>query len=1130
MLIKIENKNYQIEPNEFPTINHPEYNNLILYKDLGELERLSGFINEIQLEFNLKNLYFFSNSHGGYLPINSSNSFDKIYVISWENRHWDNLKTNINAFNIDNIFLQDNCGIIDNNSLVIDFDNIVTEDMLINNPLIISSKKLKGDYLNYKLWETNYFLNLSSVFIKDFLEKFHYFIKEDIINYDNLINLCIMVKNAGPQFKNMLINNLLYIDQWTILDTGSTDETIEIIKEVLVGKKKGILYEEPFINFKDSRNRLLDLAGTKCKYTIMLDDTYCLKNDLRSFLKEVRSDQFADSFTLFIRSDDTEYGSNRILKSDRNLRYINKIHEVITDKNNVNVVVPIDQSYILDERFDYMEKRTMERKYLDLKLLYEELEEDPNNSRTHYYLAQTYNLLEDYENCFKWFKARVEHPNPGFIQEKYDAAFEMARCANFKLNKPWEECEKYYLQAYELDKSRPESLYFIGIHYYLENNLEVAYKNFKEAFRIGYPIHCQYSLKPTLSYHFLPKFLAKICYTLNDFKLGEQATTLFLEHNNQNADSYEEMISWHNIYQNLNIFNGTISTKELDKPIFCFIIDGGWKPWNGSSINKEGVGGSETWAIEIARGVAKSGKYRVYVFCRCNEEEIFEGVQFYNIEKMYNFINSYKVEHCIISRYSEYIPVVYKSNCKNVYLILHDLGPTGIVIPIEPKLKKVFCLTEWHCKYFLERFSSLQDRTQPLYYGIDHSKFNGLKQRKKYNFIYSSTANRGLLPLLQIWPKLYKKQPKISLDIYCDLDNKWVNNVAKDQVNEIKRLLVQYSNLNIKYHGWVNKQTLANGWKKADIWFYPCIFQETFCLTALEAAINKTLVISNGLAALENTVGERGVLIEGNPMEGEWQERAIEIVEEYLEDTNEKLRLIEENYRWANSLSWEGQANRLIEIVSINEGELDNGKMGNWLDDLPNGSKPVFEAIINYFNNKGNKYNRILEIGVFAGISLIELVRRIDNSIGVGIDQWKNYEEKIQIDNNLIINELSENMEEDKIEEICRKNIIKAGLGERISLRKGNSTDKLIEMIKNNEKYNFIYVDASHLCLDTYSDIVLAWEILEIGGILAIDDYLFNRGRILDSPYEAVNYFLKKNEGKYKILNIGYRVFIEKTN
>ena len=159
-----------------------------------------------------------------------------------------------------------------------------------------------------------------------------------------------------------------------------------------------------------------------------------------------------------------------------------------------------------------MHKRTIDRKQLDIKFLLEELEEDPDDPRSLYYLAQTYSCLEDYKTALFYFLKRIDHPNEGFIQEKVDAAFEAARICNFQLNRNWTECEKLYNIAYDLDNSRPESLYFIGIHYHLKGDNTNSFLYFKKAFEIGYPIHCQYSLKPTLSFYFLPLFFVPLCY------------------------------------------------------------------------------------------------------------------------------------------------------------------------------------------------------------------------------------------------------------------------------------------------------------------------------------------------------------------------------------------------------------------------------------------------------------------------------------------------------------------------------------------------------------------------------------------------------------------------------------------
>jgi len=1148
MIVKIDGNEYQVNDNEFVKIIHDTFTNLLIRDDIGNFERVISLINELAV-LKIDNLIIYNTTHGGFIPVKCSQKYQNVFAIDTNINQIDNITININNFKISNVTLKKYIDNIDNinisSSVFIVSDNDICLDMDFiqeNKPLLLTSK---NDYLinsvyknTFNLTNSHLILYVPDHLLEEFKREFLYFINESgELDYDNLNHLCIMVKNGGPQFEQMLVDNMPFFDRWTILDTGSTDETIDIINRVLVGKKKGELFQEPFINFKDSRNRCLELAGKKCKFITMLDDTYVIEGNLREFLNEVRGDQRSNSFTLYIKSDDTIYGSNRIIKAESELRYVHRIHEVITDKNNINIVIPKEIAIIEDRRFDYMEKRTHERKQLDLKLLFEELEENPQDPRAYYYLAQTYNLLEDYEKSFYYFTKRAEFANSGFVQERVDALFESARIANFKLNKPWSECEELYNKCYKADESRPEALYFIGIHYYLENNYNKAFGYFKKAFEIGFPLHCQYSLKPTLSFHFLPKFLCKICYDLKEYILGLKAAELFLKNNLPNADSYEEVVSWYKIYEKLTIHVEDCIPKVPDKPIFVFHADGGFNNWSGSSILTIGVGGSETYIIEHARYIQKSGLFNVYVFCNCLEEENFEGVIYKPLNHYYSFIKQNYIHTCIVSRYSEYLPVTFKGWTENVYLVVHDLTPSGIIIHLDKKLKKIFCLTEWHVDYFTQIFPSLKNITVPFYYGIDFNKFKNenIMLKEQYKFIYSSFPNRGLLQLLQMWPKIYEFQPQASLHIYCDIDGKWVNQVQGEMMNKIRQLFIEYgvqqNKMNIHYHGWVNKKVLAESWLTADIWFYPCTFAETFCLTALEAALTKTLVITNNLAALQNTVGHRGVVIKGEPMEIEWQEMALLKIKKYLDPENIHLKneLIERNYEWASNLSWSLQAKKLLDEHILHE-KLEYKGMYNWTNDLPFGHKKFFLEAIQYFNNNypkvqnGEQVN-VLEVGTYTGISLINIVKLIPNSIGYGIDKWSNYIECDSVNSVEILN----NIDELEIEKTFYKNIAVEGLEERIHGIKGDSYEVLFKMMTEGKRFDFIYVDGSHKAFDCYSDLILSLKLLSKGGILAIDDYLYNmEGAVVDSPFEGVNHFLKKHDKEIKILHKGYRVFLQK--
>ncbi len=1154
-IVKINNCDYNVNLDEYCKIIRVECENLHLYNNLDIHETLIGFIKKIlNIEFDdsiAKKFIHINPSHGGFIGLNINSLFCKTSLVNVDkHKHLSNIKLNINNFKINNIdydsSFEDTLLKLNGRDFVIilnDDDNFNILNINLDNYIIISKYKLDLNSKYYYHNDSEYHVYISKFLEHKFNDIFHHYLKhmdnnQTIINYDNLLQLCIMVKNAGPQFRNMLEQNIQFFDKWTILDTGSTDDTIQIINDVLINKKEGNLYEEPFINFRDSRNRLLDLAGTECKYIVMLDDTYILKGDIRSFLKEIRSDQTADSFSLFIESNDTKYGSNRIIKSNTGLRYKFRIHEIINDKDNLNIIVPFNKAYILDERFDYMEKRTMDRKKLDIQLLYEELEENPHEPRTYYYLGQTYNLMNNYDKAFYYLMKRSDICNSGFIQERIDATFEAARIANFKLNKPWEEVEQLYLKTFKMDESRPESIYFIGIHYYLENNYSLAHKYFKQAFHIGFPEHCQYGLKPTLSFYYLPKFLCETCYYFDEYELGLESCKLFIQHNtpeyingmgDEAIKDYEMIVSWYKIFEKLNEYKGKKIARIISKPILCFVADGGFSTWSGENIKTTGVGGSETYIIEMAKYLSQTNYFgEVIVFCNTpnKEEKKFEGTRYIHLDYYYEFINTTYVNTVIISRYSEYLPVTIKGFSENIYVVVHDLTTSGRIIPKSPKIKQIFCLTEWHTNYFTSFFSDYKSITTHLYYGIDEINFRQNINKIKNKFIYSSFPNRGLLQLLELWPHIFNKYPDATLYIYTDVNNAWSNNVEPDKLNKIKNLLHQYSDkFGIFYKGWVSKKELADSWATADIWFYPCTFQETFCLTALEAAISKTFVVTNGLAALQNTVSNRGIIIEGDPTTDEWKLNALNTLFYYMDDSNAEIKqnFIERNYNWAHKLTWKNQADKLLNEFILPNNTLEYRGMINWTNNI-NDTFNQFMKIIDYFNNsywkiKFKKDINVLQVGAWTGTSLIKLIQSIPNSKGIGIDLWKNRE------NNYITNN-TENLD---IKGTFYRNIKTTGLYERISGIQMESKKVLINFIKDKKGFDFIFIDGSYSLYDVYTEIILAWEILESDGIMAIDYYNYNiYNDKFTISFESIDNFLKLYEGQYNLLSKDYCVFLQK--
>jgi glycosyltransferase involved in cell wall biosynthesis len=312
------------------------------------------------------------------------------------------------------------------------------------------------------------------------------------------------------------------------------------------------------------------------------------------------------------------------------------------------------------------------------------------------------------------------------------------------------------------------------------------------------------------------------------------------------------------------------------------------------------LGGSETWIIETARYLQES--FNVVVFCNTLKPEMYNGVGYNPINTFHSFISSTPVEYCVISRFTEYIPVALKGLAKSVSVIFHDIVVPETIIPVHPKIKWLLGLTEWHKTQIKELFPSFN--VGYINYGINFPETKMVKV--KNSFIYSSFPNRGLIVLLQMWPEIKRVLPDATLNVYCDLQQEWVNKIAPEMMQTVKSMINQPGVTN---HGWVSKQVLTDAWSSADYWLYPCIFEETFCLTALEAAASRTFVITNGLAALSET-SRHGITVEGNPFTDEWKIRCLEKLKNIVKNENLKNTILNKNEKWAKTMSWKSQTDK----------------------------------------------------------------------------------------------------------------------------------------------------------------------------------------------------------------------------
>lgn len=749
-------------------------------------------------------------------------------------------------------------------------------------------------YSEYYILHKDYRVFLKKIPHHDVISLSSLKIRQNLKKDKPLLNVLFMVKDSGDNFRDIIKQNKPFMDRWTILDTGSTDNTIQIIKEEL-SDIPGNLYEEPFINFRDSRNRLLELAGNSCEFNVMLDDTYVIHGDLRGFLELAKCDDTFDSYSINIFDNEIIYQSNRVTKTSRSLKYVNIVHETIQEENNHHGLIP--EVFIEDKNSDYMLIRTNSRKHYDLELLMKEYKAD-KNPRTLYYIGSTYLGLKEWALAYKYFKKRGY--KQGYLDEKSDALYYKAALATFYLNKKWDKCFRLWRECFNNDNKRTEALYFIADHFYKENDKDRAWEFIYQAFQIGIP-RPTISFRKNIHHYEIPKLTALLAFSYKEYDVGLEACKKALEFKQDST-----LLSYLPLYE---LYTKRLVDVKLDldldenKKNIVFIAPYGWDTWNGNTYYSQGLGGSETFAVKYGEYIHKHG-YNVIVFCNTEKVTTCEGVYYIPLDYFLNYLMSYKTHACIINRAPEYSFLALEANIQKVYLVFHDVIVPNMIVPTN--ITKVFLLSEWHRNQFLEYFPLFKDKADIISHGIELDKLIPTI-KTDYSFIYSSFANRGLLPLLKVFPKIVERYPKANLEIFCDLENSWLNQHYGDQVKEIKKLITDQREY-VTNNGFANKAKLNLYWRTSHVWLYPNNWDETFCVTALEAAASKTLIISNNRAGLADSISDRGQIMINDFTE----EDMLKAVDDILSDESKQQLLINKSYKYALSKSYDEVVNNFL--------------------------------------------------------------------------------------------------------------------------------------------------------------------------------------------------------------------------
>ncbi len=292
-----------------------------------------------------------------------------------------------------------------------------------------------------------------------------------------------------------------------IFDTGSKDNTIEIVKKFSEKEKISFhLLQGVFEDFAKSRNKLLDFANKisideNYHYFLLLDSNDEFQNRLKlskilekellkiSEKNNIDFDIAPDAFIIhqkwFIGTGNyIDYFNIRIIKSNKNFKYEGSVHEYIIQPPNSNVVKLKDSVILFQDRVADNDGKTRLRWENDKKILLKELELKPNDARSQYYLAQTFECLGDKENAFHYFKIRAFNEN-GFFEERF---ISLMKCGLYSKDEDLN-VTSWYFKAFEIIQ-RAEPLIELSKIFRKRNQFLIAYSFSKLACELKFPDNC----------------------------------------------------------------------------------------------------------------------------------------------------------------------------------------------------------------------------------------------------------------------------------------------------------------------------------------------------------------------------------------------------------------------------------------------------------------------------------------------------------------------------------------------------------------------------------------------------------------------------------------------------------------
>jgi len=682
-------------------------------------------------------------------------------------------------------------------------------------------------------------------------------------------------------------------DKATVIEEDFTSPIEPDIQERFKEFNLEIDEDYRIFRFADARNRALEASTGDFVMWLDADDRPVGLEGLRELIKDKeKADQF-DVVYDYAKDEEgnpiSDHVRERIVKNNGQWEWrgaeLGLIHETLMPKSGFSpkiYTVPKKELYI-NHVSDHVDESS-DRNFV--ALLYEYLKTNGKDARTIYYLGTEFFNHKMYEQAIKTLLEYTEVG--GWDEERYRAWINIGNAYHQLGDK--DSSRNAFLNAIKELPEYPDAYLSLGESYHSSK----MYAKSSEFLLMGLqkPVPQTKSAIDMTKYAFRPL----VYLALNSVELGkqEEAFNWYLKAYKVNPkhpwieeykDLFVEMKDL-NDYVKSFVKLGQISQKKYKKSLaklaeaipeellgqelllefkrryttpkiwsdnsIVFWCSSAFEDWGPDSL-KTGTGGSEEAIIQLAPRLAKMG-FDVTVFNNCPKEETRDGVKWVRFEKfnprdIFNVLFSWRQNTFVQDKVAS-----------KKFLDVHDV-PTTLELFSDEHTKgvKLFVKSDYHRSLFPHL---PDDRFVIIPNGIDSKQFKN--EKTKDNLVWTSSYDRGLEYLLEMWPYVRENVPDATLDVaygwnLFDVSPRGGTEEGQQWKEKMVKLLDQDG---VKEHGRLNSEEVAKLYNKADVWAYPTDFPEIDCITATKAMAAGCVPITTDYAVMKER--NQGIIVEGS--------------------------------------------------------------------------------------------------------------------------------------------------------------------------------------------------------------------------------------------------------------------------